>query len=293
MEMKLGFGDFRTQRVSIFLIVVLMLALAACSRIADIEPTIQARAEASPTLLPTPTQNIPATVEASIAATVISITFPTPDIEATVEARVAEAFIDATVEAKVTATAISALTPTPDVEATVEALVADAFIQATVEARVTATAASIGATATAEACPVVTSPALGGAPLPEAWTGGEEIATTKSTADMLAVGVEGLSGTLHLVQIERMTKVTINLDYAGPGPYAAVIRRGGCPAEGEDPRGQFDYLLFDVVNGESISLVNTPAQFFQFSLAYVAVVTGLDLENAPLIACGNIPSPLR
>ena len=194
MEMQHGFLNIRTQRASILLIVVLIFLLAACSRTTDIEPTMQARADASPTLLPTPAQNIPATVEASIAATVISITSPTPDIEATVEARVAEAFIDATVEAHVTATAISALTPTPNVEAMVEARVADAFIQATVEARVTATAASIGATATAEACPVVTSPALGGGPLPEAWTGGEEIATTKSTADMLAVGVEGLSG---------------------------------------------------------------------------------------------------
>ena len=293
MEMKPVFLNIRTEKASILLIVVLIFLLTACSRTTDIEPTMQARAEASPTLLPTPTQNIPATVEASIAATVISITSPTPDIEATVEARVAEAFIDATVEAQVTATAISALTPTPDVEATVEARVADAFIQATVEAQVTATAASISATTTAEARPLVTSLPLPGVPFPGEWMGGEEIAATSSTASMWAVGANGLNGRLHLIQIGRITKVTINLDYAGPGPYAAVIRRGGCPAEGEDPRGQFDYLLFDVVNGESISLVNTPAQFFQFSLAYVAVVTGLDLENAPLIACGNIPSPLR
>ena len=293
MEMQHGFLNIRTQRASILLIVVLIFLLAACSRTTDIEPTMQARADASPTLLPTPAQNIPATVEASIAATVISITSPTPDIEATVEARVAEAFIDATVEAHVTATAISALTPIPDVEATVEARVADAFIQATVEARVTATAASISATTTAEACPVVTSPALGGAPLPEAWTGGEEIATTKSTADMLAVGVEGLSGTLHLVQIERMTKVTVNLEGAGPCPYAAAIRRGGCPTDGGHPRGQYDYILFYIVDGQSISMVNTPAQFFQFSPSYVVVVRGEDLETDPVISCGNIPSPLR
>ena len=260
--MKLGFGDFRTQRVSIFLIVVLMLALAACSRTADIEPTIQARADASPIILPTPTRNIPATVEARIAATVISATSPTPDIEATVEARVAEAFIDATVEAQVTATAISGLTPTPDIEATVEARVDDAFIQATVEAQVTATASSIDATATVKARPTSTYSILNGVPVPEEWIGGEERAATASTANMLAVGMNGLSGTLDLIQIERQTKVTVNLDGAGPGPYAAAIRRGGCPMDGGPPRGQFDYTLFYIVDGQSISMVNTPAQFF-------------------------------
>ena len=110
---------------------------------------------------------------------------------------------------------------------------------------------------------------------------------------MQAVGRDGLSGRLHLIQIERNTKVTITLDNAGLGPYSAVIRRGGCPDEGHDPGGQFDYLLFNVVNGESISMVNTPAQFFQFSLAYVVVVDGQDLENDPVISCGDIPSPLR
>ena len=95
------------------------------------------------------------------------------------------------------------------------------------------------------------------------------------------------------MQIERMTKVTVNLEGAGPCPYAAAIRRGGCPTDGGHPRGQYDYILFDVMDGESISKVKTPAQFFQFSLSYVVVVAGQDLENDPVISCGNIPSPLR
>ena len=134
---------------------------------------------------------------------------------------------------------------------------------------------------------------VGGAPLPEEWDGSEGIAATESSADMMAVGADGLSGTLHLIQIERKTKVTVTLDGGGSGPYSAAVRRGGCPDEGAAAAGQFDYLLFDIVDGESVSMVNTPAQFFQFSLAYVAVVNGTDLENDPLVSCGNIPSPLR
>ena len=134
---------------------------------------------------------------------------------------------------------------------------------------------------------------VGGAPLPEEFTGGEEIAATASTSEMMGIGANGLSGTLHLIQIERQTKVMVTLDNAGPGPYAAVIRRGGCPDEGGEPGGQFEYILFDVVDGGSISMVNTPAQSFQFSLAYLIVVDGEDLVNDPLISCGNIPSPLR
>ena len=133
---------------------------------------------------------------------------------------------------------------------------------------------------------------VGGAPLPEEWDGSEGIAATESSADMVAIGADGYSGTLHLIQIERKTKVTVTLDGAA-GPYSAAVRRGGCPEEGAEASGQFDYLLFDIVDGESVSMVNTPAQFFQFSLAYVAVVAGTDLENDPLISCGNIPSPLR
>ena len=156
------------------------------------------------------------------------------------------------------------------------------------------TATSAGPTSTP--APAATSTPLsgvGGAPLPEEFTGGEEIAATASTTDMMPIGADGLSGTLDLIQIERQTKVTVVLDDAGPGPYAAAVRRGGCPDEGGDPDGQFDYLLFSVEGGESVSMVNTPAQFFQFSLAYVIVVDGEDLVNDTPISCGNIPSPLR
>ena len=156
------------------------------------------------------------------------------------------------------------------------------------------TATSAGPTSTP--APAATSTPLsgvGGAPLPEEFTGGEEIAATASTTDMMPIGADGLSGTLDLIQIERQTKVTVVLDDAGPGPYAAAVRRGGCPDEGGDPDGQFDYLLFNVADGESVSMVNTPAQFFQFSLAYVIVVDGEDLVNDTPISCGNIPSPLR
>lgn len=132
-----------------------------------------------------------------------------------------------------------------------------------------------------------------GVPEPEEWDGSEGIAATESSAEMIGVGTEGISGSLHLIQIERKTKVTLTLDGAGPGPYAAAVRRGGCPDEGAEPSGQFDYLLFDVEDGESVSMVNTPAQFFQFSLAYVIVVDGTDLISDSVISCGNIPSPLR
>ena len=139
--------------------------------------------------------------------------------------------------------------------------------------------------------PTASPVAVDGAPLPREFTGGEEIAATASTTDMVAVGADGLSGTLHLIQIGRETKFTVTLDSAGP--YAAAIRRGGCPDRGAEPSGQFDYILFNIVDGKSISIVSTPAQFFQFSLAYVVVVDGTDVENDALISCGNIPSPLR
>ena len=156
------------------------------------------------------------------------------------------------------------------------------------------TATSAGPTST-PAPPATSTPlsGVGGAPLPEEFTGGEEIAATASTTDMMPIGADGLSGSLDLIQIERQTKVTVTLDDAGPGPFAAAVRRGGCPDEGGEPDGQFDYLLFNVVDGESLSMVNTPAQFFQFSLAYVIVVDGEDLVNDTPISCGNIPSPLR
>lgn len=156
------------------------------------------------------------------------------------------------------------------------------------------TATSAGPTSTPAPTPTSTPlSSFGGAPLPEEFTGGEEIAATASTTEMMPIGADGLSGTLLLIQIERQTKVTVTLDGAGPGPYAAAVRRGGCPDEGGEPEGQFDYLLFNIVDGESLSMVNTPAQFFQFSLAYVIVVDGEDVVSDPPISCGNIPSPLR
>ena len=308
-------GSTQLQFASLLTVIALLLLLAGCARTADVPPAAQSQPESTPTLLPIPSRNVEATVEASIAATVTSIISPTPDIEATVkasiaatviassspspdieatvQARLAEESIDATAEARTTATAVAALTPTPDIQATVEAQVAEAFINATVQAQVDATVTAASATAAAINCPVTRPSSLGGAPLPEKWTGGEEFVATESTAKMLPSGVNGLSGTLHLIQIGRKTKVTIGLEGPGPCPYAAAIRRGGCPDEGREPTGQFDYLLFNIVNGESISMVNTPAQFFQFSLAYVVVVAGQDLENDLVISCGNIPSPLR
>ena len=130
-------------------------------------------------------------------------------------------------------------------------------------------------------------------PLPEEWTGDERIAKTASSADMVAVGEEGLNGALHLVQIHWWTRVTVTLHDAGPGPFAAAIRRGSCPSEGGEPSGQFEYLLFDIVDGKSISMVDTPAQFFQFSPSYVVVVSGTDQVSDPPVSCGNIPSPIR
>ena len=63
--------------------------------------------------------------------------------------------------------------------------------------------------------------------------------------------------------------------------------------DGGPPRGQFDYTLFYIVDGQSISMVNTPAQFFQFSPSYVVVVRGEDLETDPVISCGKHPKPVK
>ena len=136
---------------------------------------------------------------------------------------------------------------------------------------------------------------LDDAPLPTEFTGGEGILATRSLGHMMAVGEDGLSGYLDLIQLAApyKTKIIITLDDAGSGPYSAALRRGSCPDEGKEPTGKFDYLLFDIEDGESVSLIDAPAQFFQFALSYVAVVGGTDLGNDPLISCGNIPSPLR
>lgn len=143
------------------------------------------------------------------------------------------------------------------------------------------------ATAHSTIVPTAT-PRIQGVPEPEEWDGSEGIATTESNAVMIAYGSDGLSGSIHLIQVGRKTRVTVTLHDADPGPYSAAIRRGSC----SNP-GQLDYLLFDVIDGASISMVDTPAAFFQFSLSYVVVVGGTDLENDPMVSCGNIPSPLR
>ena len=58
-------------------------------------------------------------------------------------------------------------------------------------------------------------------------------------------------------------------------------------------RGQFDYTLFYIMDGQSISMVNTPAQFFQFSLSYVVVVRGEDLETDPRDFLWEHPKPVK
>ena len=77
---------------------------------------------------------------------------------------------------------------------------------------------------------------IGDIPLPEEWDGTPGIAATVSTADMAALGANGLTGTLHLIQVRRNTKVTVTLENAGPGPYAAAIRWGGVSGGGRNPQ---------------------------------------------------------
>ena len=102
---------------------------------------------------------------------------------------------------------------------------------------------------------------------------------------MEAVGGSGVSGTASLIQIARKTKVTVNITVGEPGAsQVAMVRRGRCGTE-----GQVDYLLFDVVDGESISVVNTPTQFFQFNSNYIVVHAGATADT-PIVSCGNIPS---
>ncbi|MEE9248415.1 MAG: hypothetical protein V3U79_06945 [Dehalococcoidia bacterium] len=121
------------------------------------------------------------------------------------------------------------------------------------------------------------------APTPQPFVGGDEIAATLLSVEMMPVGAAGLSGSATLIQIARLTKVTITLEGAGPEPMTAVIKRGRCAAEGEEPQGQDDYGLFDLENGESISMVNTPTQFFQFSKVYILVSSATED-----VSCGNV-----
>ncbi|MCH9036776.1 MAG: hypothetical protein IH860_05610 [Chloroflexi bacterium] len=121
------------------------------------------------------------------------------------------------------------------------------------------------------------------APAPQPFVGGDEISATLLNVEMLPMGAAGLSGSATLIQIARLTKVTVSLEGAGSDILTAVMRRGRCPTEGEEPQGKEDYGLFDMENGESISMVNTPTQFFQFSKVYILVSSGT--EN---VSCGNV-----
>lgn len=150
----------------------------------------------------------------------------------------------------------------------------------------TATSAPTGGGDATPAAPIPTprpSSRETDAPAPEPFVGGDEIPATQLNVDMMPVGAAGLSGSATLIQIERLTKVTITLEGAGSDILTAVMRRGRCPAEGEEPQGKDDYGLFDLENGESISMVNTPTQFFQFSKVYILVSSGA--EN---VSCGNV-----
>ena len=102
--------------------------------------------------------------------------------------------------------------------------------------------------------------------------------------EMEAVGGSGVSGTASLLQVDRKTKVTINIAPGDPGAsQVAIIGRGRCGDE-----VQVDYLLSDVVDGESVSVINIPTQFFRFSRNYIVVHAGAFVDT-PIVSCGNIP----
>ncbi|MFQ5873633.1 MAG: hypothetical protein ACE5JL_07515, partial [Dehalococcoidia bacterium] len=65
------------------------------------------------------------------------------------------------------------------------------------------------------------------------------------------------------------------------------IHRGRCADIDQKP--QVDYLLFNIVDGESVSLVNTPTQFFQFNKAFIVVYQG-ETVDTPVASCGDVPS---
>ena len=135
--------------------------------------------------------------------------------------------------------------------------------------------------------PAPTIPSGEGVPTPEPWTGGEEQLATFIEAEMTEAGGSGQSGTVILVQIERKTKVEITITPGLGGPQKALVRRGKCGETG----GKVDYLLFDVIDGKSISLINTPTQFLTgFSRNIIEVHAGPS-ESDPIASCGNLPSP--
>ena len=123
--------------------------------------------------------------------------------------------------------------------------------------------------------------------LSEAFTGGEEAPGTEQNIPMAAMGGSGQTGIARLVQISRTTKIEITLSPPGDGKQIAFIGRGRCDdAERED---QVDYILFDVVDGKSISVVNTPPALFAFSRSIIIVLNGDSLDSGEA-ACGDIPS---
>lgn len=121
--------------------------------------------------------------------------------------------------------------------------------------------------------------------LSEAFTGGEEAQGTEQIIEMAAMGDSGQSGTTRLVQISRTSKIEITLSPPGDGKQIAFIGRGRCDDAERDE--QMDYILFDVVDGKSISIVNTPPALFAFNRLIVIVLNGNSLDSGEA-ACGNI-----
>ncbi|MFQ5933561.1 MAG: hypothetical protein ACE5KI_02840, partial [Dehalococcoidia bacterium] len=89
--------------------------------------------------------------------------------------------------------------------------------------------------------------------------------------------------------IERKTKIEINIT---PGPEGvsqlAVVRRGRCADLTRDP--QMDYLLFDVQDGESVSMIDIPAILLEFSREIIAVYAGDTPSEDEMVSCGDLPS---
>jgi len=149
----------------------------------------------------------------------------------------------------------------------------------------TATSASTGDGGATPASPIPTpTPRPSTSALtPQPFVGGDEISATLLKVEMISMGAAGFSGSATLIQIDRLSKVTVTLEGAESDILTAVMRRGRCPTEGEEPKGKEDYGLFDLENGESISMVNTPTAFFQMSKVYILVSSGA--EN---VSCGNV-----
>ncbi|MEE9198726.1 MAG: hypothetical protein V3U26_02890 [Dehalococcoidia bacterium] len=121
--------------------------------------------------------------------------------------------------------------------------------------------------------------------MPEAYTGQEEIPETLLEFDMIEMGGSGQSGSGTVVQVERKSKVVINITPGSGGLQLADIHRGRCAAK----EAQVDFLLFDVVDGQSISVINIPASFFGFNRNIVVVHAGTS-ESDPVASCGDVPT---